>query len=252
MKRHWLKRAAVMLLAAVLAVGLCGCRWSAPKKQMYKIDFGGAFPDERDEYAAGETVRIKVPLATDTDYCFAVDGEYVSPEFSSKGTHLIYEFVMPDHDVKVEFSSRNSMVYVPQAPEDTEGTLLFDYYEAPEAIVGEAFYDEMTVNESEGMIFINVYGGSRTEGTTTSHSAYWAPDGLMDKLMRAVRKRKMDKWNDMEGWGITGAIRVVKFRNDDGSYTRVTSEHMPEDGQSAFDEIYSILCEAVAEAEFIR
>jgi len=174
------------------------------------------------------------------------------PEISSKGTHLIYKFVMPDHDVKVEFSSRNSMVYIPQAPEDTEGTLLFDYYNAPVAIVGEAFYDEITVNESEGMYFINVYSGSSTEGTTTSHSAYWAPDGLMDELMRAVKKHKMAKWNDRDGVGMTGAVTVVKFRGDDGDYIRVTTEHMPEDGQSAFNEIYSILRDALSEAEFIR
>ena len=252
MKRRWMKSAALILLAAALAVGLAGCTGPAPKKTLYKIDFGGAFPDERDEYAAGETVRIKIPLATDTDYTFSVDGENVMPEVSSKGTHLIYKFVMPEHDVKVEFSSRNSMVYIPQAPEDTEGTLLFDYYEAPVAIVGEAFYDEITVNESEGMYFINVYSGSSTEGTTTSHSAYWAPDGLMDELMRAVKKHKMAKWNDRDGVGMTGAITVVKFRNDDGDYIRVTSEHMPEDGQSAFNEIYSILSGAVAGAEFIR
>lgn len=252
MRRDIIKRAALILLAAALAAGLCGCGWFAPKQTLYKIDFGGAFPDEKDEYAAGETVRIKIPLATDTDYSFAVDGESVMPELSSKGTHLIYKFVMPDHDVKVEFSSRNSMVYVPQAPEDTEGTLLFDYYKAPTAIVGEAFYDEITVNESEGMYFINVYSGSSTEGTTTSHSAYWAPDGLMDELMRVVKKHKMAKWNDRDGVGMTGAITVVKFRGDDGIYIRVTTENMPEDGASAFNEIYSILTDALSKADFIR
>ena len=252
MRRDIIKRAALILLAVALAAGLCGCGWFAPKQTLYKIDFGGAFPDEKDEYAAGETVRIKIPLATDTDYSFKVDGEYVMPEVSSKGTHLIYKFVMPEHDVKVEFSSRNSMVYVPQAPEDTEGTLLFDYYKAPTAIVGEAFYDEITVNESEGMYFINVYSGSSTEGTTTSHSAYWAPDGLVDELMRAVKKHKMAKWNDRDGVGMTGAITVVKFRGDDGNYIRVTTENMPEDGEEAFGEIYNILTDALGKADFIR
>ena len=98
-----LKKAALVLLAAALALGLGACiiKKPAPKAQTYKIDFGGSFRDERDEYAAGEKVRIKVPLATDTDYSFRVDGEYVMPEYSSNGAYLIYEFTMPDHDVHI-------------------------------------------------------------------------------------------------------------------------------------------------------
>ena len=247
------KRAALVLLAAALALGLCACiKLPAPKAQKYKIDFGGSFSGERDEYKAGEKVRIKVPLATDTDYSFRVDGEYVMPEYSSNGAYLIYEFIMPDHDVKVEFSSHNSMVYVPVAPDDTEGTLLFDYYTTPTAIVGDAQYNEITVNESEGMIFINVYGGSSTQGTTTSHKAYWAPYGLLDKLDEVVRRYKMAKWNARDGVGMTGRLTVVKFTNGDGNLVRVTSENMPEDGEDAFNEIYNILCDALSEAEFIR
>ena len=249
-----LKRAALVLLAAALALGLGACiiKKPAPKAQTYKIDFGGSFRDERDEYAAGETVRIKVPLATDTDYSFRVDGEYVMPEYSSNGAYLIYEFTMPDHDVKVEFSSRNSMVYVPVAPDDTEGTLLYDYYTTPTAVVGDAKYDEITVNESEGMLFINVYSGSSTEGTTTSHKAYRAPYGLTDKLDRVVKEYKMAKWNSRDGVGMTGKLTVFKFPGADGKLVRVTSENMPEDGEDAFNEIYNILSDALSEAEFIR
>ncbi|MBR5115081.1 MAG: hypothetical protein IK101_07295 [Oscillospiraceae bacterium] len=248
-----LKRAALILLAAALALGLCACvKKPAPKAQTYKIDFGGSFSGERDEYEAGEKVRIKVPLATDTDYSFRVDGEYVSPEYSSSGAYLIYEFIMPDHDVTVEFSSRNSMVYVPVAPDDTEGTLLYDYYTTPTAIVGDAKYDEITVNESEGMLFINVYSGSSTEGTTTSHKAYWAPYGLTDMLEWVVNGYKMAKWNSRDGVGMTGKLTVFKFPGADGMLIRVTSENMPENGEDAFNEIYTILSDALSDAEFIR
>ena len=58
----------------------------------------------------GEKVRIYFPMvATDTDYRFYIDGVQTSPDYSHE-TGYIIEFVMPDHDVVISHTARNSMM----------------------------------------------------------------------------------------------------------------------------------------------
>lgn len=66
-------------------------------------------------YAAGETVMLYVSVyATDTDYSFLLDGESLNYSFDDeKG--MVVTFVMPDHPVKLECVTRNSMLYDPDA-----------------------------------------------------------------------------------------------------------------------------------------
>ncbi len=132
-------------------------------------------------------------------------------------------------------------------PSDTEGNLLFDYYAAPVAVVGEAYYDEVTVNEVGGAIYINVYGGDTSGEGETVHSAYKASPTVMNDVMDAVYKYKMESWNGSDLLAIAGAIYVCKFPGDDGELVRVSSENMPEDGKGAFSEVYSVLCGYVIE-----
>ena len=246
MKRTLLTKTIILLLEVLLVMSLFGCM--SVKK--YSVDYGTSkdgLIGAKDSYRAGATVTLKAYLATDTDYSFTVDGESVFPDYSSDGGMLIYRFKMPAHDIKIEFSSHNSMVNevdpVDGGDIDYEQTLLFDYYTAPVAIVGESFYNETTVNRgSDGLLYVNTYRGSRDKGTTTYHAVYPAPDGLLDSLMAAVKEYKMDEWEDMDGIGLDGAVKVVKYRDSSDDLIRVSSEHYPpDDGEKAFGEISGIL-----------
>lgn len=58
----------------------------------------------------GEHVRICFPMvATDTNYTFYIDGVQTNPDYTHE-TGYIIEFAMPDHDVVISFSERNTML----------------------------------------------------------------------------------------------------------------------------------------------
>ena len=82
----------------------------------YKIDYCGAkhcYSGAKDSYRAGKEVVLYFELvATDTDYSFELDGESLNFTYDNKKGFII-RFTMPEHDVKLECITRNSMTYVP-------------------------------------------------------------------------------------------------------------------------------------------
>ena len=88
--------------------GLSGC---FGKK--YHVDYCGAkdcYRGAKDYYRAGTNVKIYYELiATDTDYHFYLDDEPLNFTYDDlKG--FVIEFTMPEHDVKLECISINSML----------------------------------------------------------------------------------------------------------------------------------------------
>ena len=79
----------------------------------HKVDYCGRkldYKNAKDEYRAGEKVTLNFwMIATDTDYSFQLDGaELVRDYDREKG--FVLSFTMPDHDVVLHCSSRNSML----------------------------------------------------------------------------------------------------------------------------------------------
>ena len=101
------KRTFAAMLAAVTAM-LClsGCFG-----QKYAVDYDGKkdlFDGAKDSYRAGEKVKLCFRPATDTDYRFYLDGEELERDYDEdKG--FILTFKMPAHDVKLTYTSSNSM-----------------------------------------------------------------------------------------------------------------------------------------------
>ena len=98
----------VILLVGVMVI--TGC--SGNSSDVYKVDYCGAkycYKNAKDSYKAGTNVKLYFDLiATDTDYSFYLDGEKINYDYDeNKG--FIISFVMPEHDVKLECNSRNSM-----------------------------------------------------------------------------------------------------------------------------------------------
>ena len=89
------------------------------ENQAYTVDFGGqnkAFKDLRTGepptglYAAGDTVLLSFEMqAEDVRNTFYLDGEEINASYYNEQYGYCYHFVMPAHDVKFTWKSRNLM-----------------------------------------------------------------------------------------------------------------------------------------------
>ena len=65
---------------------------------------------DKDLFEEGERVEFRVIFATDTDYRITSEQVKVTLDRVEKGYEGVYCFIMPDEDVQVSVSSRNSMM----------------------------------------------------------------------------------------------------------------------------------------------
>ena len=79
----------------------------------HKVDYCGekyAYKNAKDEYRVNEKVTLYYwMIATDTDYTFWLDGAELSRDYDTK-KGFILSFIMPDLDVVLHCSLRNSML----------------------------------------------------------------------------------------------------------------------------------------------
>ena len=105
MKKIILK-SVLIILGGIFMLSLFGC--SANK---YEIDYCGAkssYQGAKSSYEPGVEVKLYYKnFASDMEYSFYLDGEYIPLEFDAKGA--VIRFVMPEHDVKLECRVRGSM-----------------------------------------------------------------------------------------------------------------------------------------------
>lgn len=82
----------------------------------YKVDYCGKkmnYKNAKDKYRAGEKVTLYFSMiATDTNYSFWLDGTELQRDYDSqKG--FILSFIMPEHDVVLHCSIKNTMLWEP-------------------------------------------------------------------------------------------------------------------------------------------
>ena len=121
------------------------------------------------------------------------------------------------------------------------GTLLIDYFEQPAAVPGDTSYSELVLYARDAVSLSLVSYVRASEDTPEKETRYVVPVSIYSDVMAAIDKADMGSWNDnSEYGGITGYTYVTKFYRG-GEYTRVSSEHMPDDGKEAFWTVWSIL-----------
>lgn len=102
---------AIFALVVVAVIGMFFIKSIMGKK--YKVDYCGqkyAYSNAKDSYKAGTEVKLYFELiATDTDYSFYLDDERLDFSYDDKKGFII-TFVMPEHDVKLECDSYNTML----------------------------------------------------------------------------------------------------------------------------------------------
>lgn len=82
-------------------------------RKKYRVDFCGdksAYNGAKNKYRVGEKVTLYYTIiATDTDYSFYLDGAYLPVSYSDK-TGFVINFTMPDRDVVLRCTSKNTMI----------------------------------------------------------------------------------------------------------------------------------------------
>ena len=100
-----------MLDYAVIGIAYKIINPTREKSNYYEIDYCGLeiyYENARSFYTEGELVVLRYSLiATDTVYSFTLDGESV--DYSYKNGVFEICFNMPDHNVKLECHSVNTM-----------------------------------------------------------------------------------------------------------------------------------------------
>lgn len=136
-------------------------------------------------------------------------------------------------------------------PKETTGygaledyTLLMDHFYRVVGTPEEMPYNEMCLYSIAGddeHLLMETYESGGTDKEIKTE--YVVPVSALEESLAAAKKYDMAGWDERDDCeGITGVFIVVKYREEDGSYVRVTSEHMPADnGKTAFNEVGNAL-----------
>ncbi|MBE6658169.1 MAG: hypothetical protein E7604_06975 [Ruminococcaceae bacterium] len=125
----------LMILALVCVLSACAAK-------TYKVDFCGEqqmYDGAKDSYAPGKEVTLRYTLiASDTSYAFYLDGEELDVECDSNKGYFI-RFTMPDHDVRLECVTKNTMAdQIPALEAEPEENLSGNEPEKPSVVPPEA------------------------------------------------------------------------------------------------------------------
>ncbi len=116
-----------------------------------------------------------------------------------------------------------------------EKKVLVDYFRRTVGTPMKQPYTELVLYTlDEEHLLLEYY----TSGDTPEErvSGYRVPKEAYQKILKIIDKHRMSRWNDRRGLGLCGLVMSVRFYRN-GDYTRVSTEHMPENGRSAFSEI---------------
>ena len=115
-------------------------------------------------------------------------------------------------------------------------TLLVDYYERTVGTpMKQPFYELVLYIYSDTQALLEEYTEGGTEDETVAF--YLVPLEEAQNVLTAVKETGMAVWNKRKGIAICGRVYVCKFPDGEGGFTRVTSEHMPENGSALFGKV---------------
>ena len=237
---------AVLRFSAILAVGLLSAVFLAGcGGEYYHVDYDGSkdsFDNAKDKYRAGTKVELYYSMiATDTDYSFYVDGEPANVDYREDKGYII-RFTMPEHDVKVEVEQENTMVYDPRRE---SGISVLEYYTATTGLPDGTPYREYVLStwEIAELYLLEVYDTTSGESI---YESYLVPAEALIRGQELIDEYGFRSWEDQEDLDcIDGTHTRCTFREDDGSYTTVSTDAMPENGEAQLDAVGRLLEEYI-------
>ena len=232
--------AVIIMIIIALGASFClvGCAG-----ETYRVDYCGDkdfYKGAKNSYRAGQEVTLYYTMiATDTDYSFYLDGESIKYDYDDR-KGIIIRFTMPDHDVKLEHRAVNSMIYVPPQWEGEPDVMLLDYCRATVATVGGG-YHELVITTTDDPEEVRLDEFIKEEGEEENCRSWYIPFSAAQEILDFVDAYGLAEWNDMEnGISIDGARKVCEYWDGEG-YIRVSTDHMPEDGEETLDTLYELV-----------
>ena len=253
------------LLCVLSAFGASGCSGEGKKPDNagetehpvysgseYTVDYGGrkdAFLDAEDTYPSGQTVTVYYDfrrIGTDTDYSFYLDGERLNCIFET-GKGYVIRFVMPEHDVKLECRSSNSMMAL-EIPEEPAPE-----FQAPgeEALRVEYTHEEIRTDGMDGYALrVYEYDDSRAclelEIMNGRSSYYLVPKELIADCRAVAEENGMGQWADLYEkvpYETPGGYTYRRFYcgGDGGEKILADVGRMPRNGNQVLDQLRDLL-----------
>jgi len=128
--------------------------------------------------------------------------------------------------------------------------MLADYYERAAGTADEQPYYELVLyTQDADYLLLEQYQNGGTDRETVKQ--YTVSKDVYAKVMDVVKTNDLASWNETGSESAEGVYRVVKYY-DNGTYIRVSTDRMPEDGQSAFNAVKQVLADAVGTAEHVE
>ena len=132
-----------------------------------------------------------------------------------------------------------------QMPEEKK-VMLADYYERSVGTADEQPYYELVLyTQGADLLLLEQYENGGTDRETMTQ--YTVSKDIYAKIIDLVKTYDLASWNETGSESADGVYRVIKYY-DNGTYIRVSTDRMPEDGLSAFDAVKQLLAAAVNEA----
>ena len=240
-------RKITMAIAALslFAISLLSC--SASGLSVTDIATGILIKNTGDEKGEGVMIMVKYDengelIGTQTNALELDPGEEVIADYDRNGTHREYVWDSESGGIIRANAAQSANGSMDNVPDKEEEIMLIDYYHATVATVGGDGYDEYVLySYSDTEAKLSVYSKHYDDEKETQ-TDYIVPYEAVDKCYEVIEQSRFREWEYMDNtYGITGAIVVVKFRGDDGSYIRVSSEDMPDGGREALDSMGGVL-----------
>lgn len=229
------------ILSTISILGTCiaslisiGC-----STQKYQVDYCGQkilFKGAKNTYATGQEVTLYYDfIATDTDYSFYLDNEYLPVTYSDKKGFII-KFTMPDHDVKLQLHTRNTM----EMPQSISNVILLDFYKKTFTAEGAEYCEIiLKTTELESQIVMEVH-------TNKSFNNYVFPSYVFDDCTEIINQYNLRDWNKLEAFSTLDGVNIsCRFRTENGSYYYASTDKMPENGEVILNKIYQLLLDSI-------
>ncbi|MBR2700839.1 MAG: hypothetical protein IKE77_01990 [Erysipelotrichaceae bacterium] len=202
-------------------------------KETHKINYDGnkaLFENAQDEYPEYSKVLLTLLAKPGTIYEVRKDKYEIQP-LKRSTDRLIYEFVMPKRDVKIQ---------VTETSKKKKELLLFEYYTRITGTpIPRPYYQIQVCQMADGLLKIKetVEGGSNDQVINT----YVISGEMKQEIRNLITKYDLEGWNSLENAEcIDGEAESFRYL-EDNTYITVSVNHMPEDGQRILGTIANTL-----------
>jgi len=128
-----------------------------------------------------------------------------------------------------------------------------DCYHSVKAAAGSDGYSETVLYATDDSNLLKLAVYEKTDAQSDeSCTEYLVPYEAAEKCYDIIENHRLHSWNDMEdSVSLDGVLTVCRYY-DSGSYVRVSTEKMPENGQQILDSIGNAMRQYATEDRIVN